>query len=58
MYNYIIGTTMYVVHYMDRTNGHGEHDSQDWPQDKNNILYKALFIPRDYLKDQYPDCIA
>ena len=49
-YNYVLDTTMYVVHYMDPTNGHGEHDFQDWPEGKNQIEYKILFIPRDYLK--------
>jgi len=31
VYSYILSTTMYVVHYMDHSNGHGEHDSMGWP---------------------------
>jgi len=31
VYSYIINTDMYVIHYMDHTNGHGEHDSMGWP---------------------------
>jgi hypothetical protein len=30
VYSYIPDTDMYVVHYMDHSNGHGEHDQMGW----------------------------
>jgi hypothetical protein len=55
VYSYILGTDMYVVHYMDHTGQHGEHDSMGWPEKKNYIKYRAVFIPEDYLS--YAGCI-
>lgn len=48
VYSYILQTDMYVVHYMDHTGRHGEHDSMGWT-DKNWIRYRALYLPTDYL---------
>jgi hypothetical protein len=32
VYSYILETDMYVVHYMDHTGQHGEHDSMGWKE--------------------------
>lgn len=31
VYNYILDSDMYVVHYMDHSGYHGEHDLMGWP---------------------------
>jgi hypothetical protein len=49
VYNYILNTDMYVVHYMDHTGAHGEHDSMGWPEKQNYIRYRAVFVPPSYL---------
>lgn len=54
VYSYLIGTDTYVVHFMDHSDGHGEHDSMGWPANKNYIRFTAVLIPDDYL--EYTDC--
>ena len=54
VYSYILNTDMYVVHYMDHSGGHGEHDSQGWPENGNYIKYRAVFLPPSYLSE--PTC--
>jgi hypothetical protein len=54
VYSYLIGTDTYVVHYMDHTGKHGEHDSMGWDEKQNYIRFRAVFIPEDYL--QYAGC--
>lgn len=49
VYSYILNTDMYVVHYMDHSGGHGEHDSMGWPEQQNYIRYRAVFLPPSYL---------
>lgn len=40
---------------MDHSGGHGEHDNMGWPDEKNYIRYRAVFLPPDYL--HRPQCI-
>ena len=49
MYSYIVSYDMYVIHYMDHEHGHGSFDDEGWDNTKNYVLYKALFLPKDYL---------
>ena len=49
VYNYILDSDMYVVHYMDHSGAHGEHDLMGWPEKMNYIPYRAVFIPPNYL---------
>ena len=55
VYSYILETDMYVVHYMDHTGNHGEHDNMGWPEDMNYIQYRAVFISTSYL--EYAGCV-
>lgn len=51
VYSYILNSDMYVVHYMDHSGAHGEHDSMGWPEQQNYIKYRAVFLPPAYLDD-------
>jgi hypothetical protein len=55
VYSYIFKSDMYVVHYMDHSGGHGEHDSMGWKENQNYIKYRAVFIPPSYLNVK--DCV-
>lgn len=47
VYNYVMTTDMYVVHYMDPER-HSEMDSQGWPEGADFILFKVVFIDAFY----------
>jgi hypothetical protein len=55
VYSYLLNSDMYVVHFMDHSGAHGEHDSMGWPEKKNYIKYRAVFIPPAYLT-AHPSC--
>lgn len=49
VYLYTMNEDMYVVHYMEHDNGHGEHDAMGWPEGVDYIKYKVLFFDSSYL---------